>query len=104
MAGFYQFSGAEVLKSFATSPEGLSDEEARKRLKKYGPNELLREKGFRLLGFLVSQFKSPLVYILLIAGALSFWIKAPPESELRPGSEEEERFGSWIPASLCRGT
>ena len=75
MAGFYQFSGAEVLKSFATSPEGLSDEEARKRLKKYGPNELLREKGFRLLGFLVSQFKSPLVYILLIAGALSFWIK-----------------------------
>ncbi|HDN17508.1 MAG TPA: hypothetical protein ENF41_00435, partial [Candidatus Bathyarchaeota archaeon] len=34
----------EVLRRLESSPEGLSEEEALKRLSKYGYNEIVREK------------------------------------------------------------
>ena len=45
------------------------------RLKKGGLNVLPREKKFSQLKILASQFKSPLVYILLIAAAISFLLR-----------------------------
>jgi Ca2+-transporting ATPase len=53
---------------------GLSEEEAQKRLIEYGQNELKSgEKTSAIMVFL-SQFKSPLIYVLLIAALVSFLV------------------------------
>lgn len=74
MRDYYQLSADEVFKVFNSGKKGLSHEEAEKRQKIHGRNELPRESSFRALGFLLRQFKSPLVYILIIAGIISFAI------------------------------
>jgi Ca2+-transporting ATPase len=75
MGEFYKLSVEDVFKTFATREEGLSGPEVEKQQKNFGKNELPHDSGFRALGFLIAQFKSPLVYILLAAGVLSIWIK-----------------------------
>ncbi|GAB4354822.1 MAG: cation-transporting P-type ATPase [Oricola sp.] len=50
---------------------GLSSEEAARRLERYGPNELRRRQKASLLGILLNQFKSPIVFLLVAAAALS---------------------------------
>ncbi len=52
---------------------GLSSEEAEKRLKKYGENEIKREKRVDTLKIFVSQFTSPLIIILILAAIVS-WV------------------------------
>jgi len=64
----------EVLEGQRTSINGLSDEEARLRFQKYGPNKLAEEERPPILETILHQFKSPLIYILLIAGAIAFII------------------------------
>jgi len=54
------------------SIQGLSDTEAKKRLAQYGENVLPTAKGPSALSILLSQFKSPLVYIILAAAIISF--------------------------------
>ncbi len=55
--------------------KGLTSKEARKRLEKFGSNELEKKKDFSSLKLLFSQFKSPLVYILVIAGLVTFFLR-----------------------------
>jgi Ca2+-transporting ATPase len=57
---------------------GLSEEEARERLRQYGPNEL-RENGRvpRVIVFL-RQFASPLIYILLVAALIELVVMHKP--------------------------
>ena len=43
---------AEVEKRLGSSPDGLTDAEAKKRLTKYGPNEIPEKKTNALLKFL----------------------------------------------------
>ncbi len=64
---WHNLSVAQALKELDTSQSGLSDEAARERLQRYGPNRLA-EKGKRpaIIVFL-RQFASPLIYILLFA-------------------------------------
>lgn len=64
----------EVFKSLRTSINGLSGEEARLRLEKYGPNKLAEEERPPILETILHQFKSPLIYILLIAGVIALII------------------------------
>ncbi len=61
------------LASLGTNPEGLSDTDVRERLEEYGPNSLTLEKGESAIVMFLKQFKSPLVYVLLLAAAIS-WI------------------------------
>ena len=61
-----------ILKS---SKSGLSTEEAEKRLKKYGKNKLPEKKKFSQIEIALSQLKSPLVYILLIAALVTFMLE-----------------------------
>lgn len=49
---------------------GLSGSEVESRLKEHGPNILAREKRESYLSIFVRQFKSPLIYILIVAGAV----------------------------------
>jgi len=71
---FYQLPVDEVLKALRTSLQGLSAEEAQKRLKEYGPNEVVREKKKSPLALFLSQFTNFLVLILIIAGLISAYL------------------------------
>ena len=61
----------ELLSSLDTSTTGLSSQEAEKRLEVYGRNELAKKKKRAAILNFLSRFKSPLVIILMIAGAIS---------------------------------
>jgi len=63
---------AEALRLLGTDPErGLDAEEARRRLEKFGPNEISQERKVSPLSLLLGQFKNVLILILLAAIGLS---------------------------------
>ncbi|AKG38093.1 hypothetical protein MA03_00625 [Infirmifilum uzonense] len=64
----------EVFKMLDTSPSGLSQEEARRRLEVYGYNRLEEEKKVSPLKLFIEQFKNPLTALLLFATILSLLI------------------------------
>jgi len=63
---------SRVLKEFKSSLSGLTQSEAKKRLKKYGLNELPKEKKKTRLEIFLGSFKDPIIYVLLAAAILSF--------------------------------
>jgi sodium/potassium-transporting ATPase subunit alpha len=62
----------EVLQSLVTSENGLSEEEARKRLLEFGPNEIREVRKRPLILRFLSQFTHFLAVLLWIAALLSF--------------------------------
>jgi len=72
---YYNKSEKEVLSSFNSALNGLSNAEARKRLAKYGFNELKETYKTPALTIFLSQFKSFIVYILIAAIAISLLVK-----------------------------
>lgn len=61
---------AEVEKRLGSSPQGLSQTEAAKRLAQYGPNEIAEKKTNLLLKFL-SYFWGPIPWMIEVAVILS---------------------------------
>jgi Mg2+-importing ATPase len=61
----------ELLEQLHTSPQGLTADEARRRLSVYGPNEPPRAERRSLVLELVTLLANPLVLILLAASAVS---------------------------------
>ena len=55
--------------------DGLSSEEAVRLLEKYGPNVLPEKPPPSKLSIFWQQLKSPLVYVLLVAGVITFFLK-----------------------------
>ena len=53
---------------------GLQEQEAKQRLKQYGPNMLKDEEGRTFIERLLSQFMDPLIYVLLAAGVISVFL------------------------------
>jgi len=71
MKKFYNQSIAETLKQLNTTSEGLTDEEAQKRLQENGENTLQsKQKTNYFLKFL-AQFKDIMVLILIVAAVIS---------------------------------
>lgn len=69
----YQQNVAFLSEHFSTHLQrGLSEKQARELLKKYGTNELPIESRPSLFWIFISQFASPLIYILLLAALLIF--------------------------------
>ena len=67
------FSWEEIVKKFDSDFEkGLTEKEVRKRRKEFGKNKLPEKKSFSKIKILFDQFKSPLIYILIIAGIVTF--------------------------------
>lgn len=62
----------EVLRELNSTPHGLSKEEARRRLKEFGGNDVPRRRERGKLFLLLSQFQSPLVMVLICVAILSF--------------------------------
>lgn len=65
---------AVTLEDLNSSKYGLSEEEAKVRLKKFGANTLPEEKMDNLAVVFLRQFRSILVYIILAAMAISFFL------------------------------
>jgi len=57
-----------------TCEEGLTISEARSRLESFGPNQLPQQPSLTWWQILANQFRSPLIYILAIAGLVSLAI------------------------------
>jgi len=74
MNAFHAQSIEEVLRQVRTVPDGLSTEEAKRRLAEFGPNELPAPPKPSVLRVFLNEFRSMFVYVLLAAGALSFGI------------------------------
>jgi Ca2+-transporting ATPase len=76
---WYQQPVSEAIKTLATDKAGLTSDEAKLRLKKYGHNELEFKRRSSLIRLLL-QFHSPLIYILLASAAitafLDMWVDA----------------------------
>jgi Ca2+-transporting ATPase len=69
---FYQISIEEISKQLSTSfHEGLSTQEADRRLEQYGANELVERAGKSPWKILLEQFTATMVVVLLIAGVIS---------------------------------
>jgi P-type Ca2+ transporter type 2C len=66
----------EIIEKIRTDPEkGLDSEEVKKRLEKYGKNEIPKGKKRSTFERLLSQFKNTLIYILLIAAVITALIE-----------------------------
>ncbi len=71
MDNFHSVKEEELLKQLKTDKKGLSSEEAGKRLKEYGFNELKKIRKLDAFKILVRQFTSFLIIILIIAAVIS---------------------------------
>ena len=76
---WYQKSASQVTQSLETRDTGLTSEEAKARLARYGYNELKFKRRGSLVRLLL-QFNSTLIYVLLVAATvtaiLGMWIDA----------------------------
>ena len=73
MSQWYSKTTDEVLKELNVNAQsGLTDSEAKKRLDKYGPNELKGAERESLFKRFLDQMKDPMIIVLLIAAVLSF--------------------------------
>jgi Mg2+-importing ATPase len=68
---FWQFNKDKAFEMLVTGPNGLDDHEAEKRLKEYGPNTIKGESQYSGTLLFLSQFKSPVTIMLIVAAILS---------------------------------
>jgi len=75
---FYEVSVEDTIKELNSSKKGLTAQDAKKRLQKWGRNTIEREKKISPFKIVLDQFKSPLIWVLLVAMiitlALQEWI------------------------------
>jgi len=72
---WHNLSVEKIFQILKTNKNGLVEKEVEERLTKYGKNELPRKESFSLFKIVLDQFKSPLIYILLIAAGISLILK-----------------------------
>lgn len=72
----HTFSVEEILLAFQTDSEaGLSQTETEKRTKEFGSNTYLAQKEKSIWLMMLLQFKSPIVYLLFFAVAVTFYFQ-----------------------------
>ena len=64
----------ETFDLLASSEAGLTGHEAAKRLTEVGPNVLAAEEKINIFAILLHQFKSPLIYVLMVAAVVTFFL------------------------------
>lgn len=68
---YWSLSADEVMGYLQSNPNGLTDEEAILRLKKYGENLIEKQKVATPVKLFIGQFKNPIIIILIIATSIS---------------------------------
>lgn len=80
MPAYWGLPADQLLAQLKSDASGVTQREANLRLKRDGPNALKAMKKATVLGLLLSQFKSPLVLILIVASGTSLaaaeWVDA----------------------------
>ena len=79
---FWALSSEQILGQMGTSLNGLTQNEAQKRLFRFGANLLKPKKKTDTITLLVNQFRSPLILILIIASILSFFLGDPTNGSI----------------------
>ncbi len=64
----------EIYNKLGTNTQGLFSPEANLRLEKYGPNKLAEPPKKTILNIFIEQFKSPVIYILLFASLVIYFM------------------------------
>ncbi|WP_295676821.1 magnesium-translocating P-type ATPase [uncultured Mucilaginibacter sp.] len=72
---FWHLNSDEATKKLSCSQNGLNAGEATQRLKQYGPNTLKANTNTSAILLFLSQFKSPVTLLLIIAAFLSIGLK-----------------------------
>ena len=80
LRNFWSIAANEMLQQLQTTAQGLTTDEARARLTRYGANLLKAKKKSDALTLLLSQFNSPIILILFIATGLSFFLSDPVDA------------------------
>lgn len=75
LAAPHAASGRRILASLQTSVHGLTQSEIAERLQRYGRNTLPRAQPSGIGTLFLSQFASPLIYVLVAAALLSVMIR-----------------------------
>ena len=73
ITNWHNLTTVQTLKKLNADKNGLSSQGAEKRLEKFGLNELVKAQKFSMGRLFISQFKSALVYVLLVAGFISLF-------------------------------
>jgi Mg2+-importing ATPase len=68
---YWEIEKKDLLQQLETSPSGISETEAEKRLSVFGHNVLRKKKKQTGLSLFLNQFKSPIILILIAASAVS---------------------------------
>ena len=71
---FWGTSVQEQLNGLTTTSNGLSNDEAAQRLKRYGANRLNNKQETSNIQLFIAQFKNSIILILLFATGLSFYL------------------------------
>ena len=79
-APFYHADEDSLIRALDTSAQGLSSEEASKRLKTYGYNRIDSSKRTNSFLIFLNQFKSPITIILVASAILSFFLGEKTDS------------------------
>ncbi|MCG6167976.1 magnesium-translocating P-type ATPase [Leptospira sanjuanensis] len=77
---FWSLTPEECLTGLNSDRLGLSEEEARNRLNRFGSNRLSSQKESSVWGLFFSQFKSPIVLLLFFAAGLSIVVRDPADA------------------------
>ena len=72
---YFDQTKESAIKNLNSSKHGLTSLDAKKRLVKYGPNELKQEHKIHPFKIFLEQFNSPLVWILIFALIVSILLK-----------------------------
>jgi Mg2+-importing ATPase len=77
---FWSFPSSELLGQLGTTPQGLTDGVAKERLKEFDAFRLKPQERSKGLLLFLSQFRSPIIIILLLAAGLSFFLRDPTDA------------------------
>jgi P-type Mg2+ transporter len=75
LSTFWSLPTDQVLQQTHSTTAGLSRQDAKQRLSKYGANSLKQTHKSSALMLLLNQFKSPIILILIFAAVLSIFLK-----------------------------
>lgn len=68
---WYQLEINDALKQLRTDYKGISEGDAKERRKRYGKNALPEGEGISRIKIIIDQFKSPLIYILIVSAVIT---------------------------------
>jgi len=71
---YWILTADQLFKALETTNDGIQPTDAAGRIKKYGLNALKEQRKTTAVGLLLSQFRSPLVLILIFAAIVSAFL------------------------------